>query len=87
MKGMILLVKFMVLQLIAFNEGIRSSNTSVATGRGNRKPGKLKSCPRNSKLEALRKALGLVTKRAREKRGVSYSVQKSVSLKMLHMHT
>ena len=61
---------FTVLQLVAFNDGIRLSNTSVSIGRRNRKPGTLKSCPRNSKLEALRKALGLVTKRVREKRGI-----------------
>jgi hypothetical protein len=73
MKG-ISLVAIMLLQLVILHEGIRLSNATVLeiSEKNNRKrPGKVKSCPRNPKLEALRKALGLEKKSKREKRSVS----------------
>ena len=70
MKG--ILATLALLQLVVINEGFRVPLMKVpASRRISTKPEVIKSCPRNEKLEAMRKALGLTPKHRRQKRSVS----------------
>ena len=68
----VILVTLALLLLVVHNEGLGLTPAKIPTKLILKKPEVTKSCPRNPKLEAMRKALGLATKRrGRGKRSVS----------------
>ncbi|CAB4005187.1 Hypothetical predicted protein [Paramuricea clavata] len=69
----VILVTLALLLLVVLNEGLSLTPAKIPTKLILKKPEVTKSCPRNPKLEAMRKALGLATKRrsGRGKRSIS----------------